>query len=82
MAMGKAIVSITLGAKGIETVPGRDLVVEDQPEAFANAVNRLLGDPELAARVGPAGSLAAERYSWSGTARALDGFYRGILEAP
>ena len=82
MAMGKAIVSTTLGAEGIEAVPGRDLLIEDQPEAFADAVNRLLGDPELAARIGQsARSLAVERYSWSGAARALEGFYRGILEA-
>jgi polysaccharide biosynthesis protein PslH len=82
MAMGKAIVSTTLGVEGIEAVPGRDLLVENQPEAFANAVNCLLGDPEFAARIGQcARSLAVQRYSWSGAALALEGFYRGILEA-
>jgi polysaccharide biosynthesis protein PslH len=30
MAMGKAIVATTLGAEGIEAVPGRDLLVEDE----------------------------------------------------
>ena len=43
MAMGKAIVSTTLGAEGIEAVPGRDLLVEDQPAAFADAVSRSAG---------------------------------------
>ena len=82
MAMGKAIVSTPLGAEGIEAVRGRDLLIEAQPEAFADAVNRLLGAPELAARIGrSARSLAVERYSWSGAARALEGFFRGILEA-
>jgi glycosyltransferase involved in cell wall biosynthesis len=82
MAMGKAIVSTTLGAEGIEAIPGRDLLIEDQPEAFADAVKHLLGDPELAARIGRSvRSLAVERYSWSGAARALEGFYRSILEA-
>ena len=80
MAMGKAIVSTPLGAEGIEAVPGRDLLIEDQPEAFADAVNRLLGAPELAARIGQsARRLAVERYSWSGAAQALEGFYRRIL---
>ena len=79
--MGKAIVSTTLGAEGIEAIPGRD-PFENQPEAFADAVNRLLGDPELAARFGQSvRSLALERYSWSGAARALERFYLGILEA-
>ena len=80
MAMGKAVVSTSLGAEGIEGVPGRDLLIEDQPEAFADAVNRLLGDPEFAARIGQsARSLAVERYSWSHTAQALESFYRDIL---
>jgi glycosyltransferase involved in cell wall biosynthesis len=81
MAMGKAIVSTTLGAEGIEAVPGRDLLIEDQPWAFADAVNRLLAQPGLAADIGRAArQLAVERYAWSGAARALEGFYRRILE--
>jgi glycosyltransferase involved in cell wall biosynthesis len=81
MAMGKAIVSTTLGAEGIDAVAGRDLLIEDQPAAFANAVNRLLGEPGLAARLGQsARRLAVERYSWSGAAKALEVFYRQILE--
>ena len=81
MAMGKAIVSTTLGAEGIKAVPGRDIFIEDQPAAFADAVNRLLAEPSLAARVGQsARRLAVERYAWSAAAQALEGFYRRILE--
>jgi glycosyltransferase involved in cell wall biosynthesis len=81
MAMGKAIVSTTLGAEGIEAIPGRDLLAEDQPSAFADAVHRLLAEPGLAARIGQsAKQLAVERYSWSGAALKLEGFYRQILE--
>jgi glycosyltransferase involved in cell wall biosynthesis len=81
MAMGKAIVSTTLGAEGIEAVPGRDLLVEDHPRAFADAVSRLLAEPSLAVSIGQsARRLAAKRYSWSGAAWALEGFYRRILE--
>jgi glycosyltransferase involved in cell wall biosynthesis len=81
MAMGKAIVSTTLGAEGIEAAPGRDLLIEDQPAAFADAVNRLLADPHLAARIGHSARwLAVERYSWNGAAQALEGFYRRILQ--
>jgi glycosyltransferase involved in cell wall biosynthesis len=81
MAMGKAIVSTRLGAEGIEAVPGRDLLVEDQPAAFAHAVNRLLAEPSLAARIGQsARHLAVARYAWSGAAQALEGFYRRILD--
>jgi polysaccharide biosynthesis protein PslH len=81
MAMGKAIVSTTLGAEGIEVVTGRDILVEDEPAAFADAVNRLLAEPDLAARIGrSARQLAVERYGWSEAARTLEGFYREVME--
>jgi glycosyltransferase involved in cell wall biosynthesis len=81
MAMGKAIVSTTLGAEGIEAVPGRDLLIADQPADFAGAVKHLLANPALAAQIGQsARRLAVERYSWSSAAGALEGFYRRILE--
>jgi polysaccharide biosynthesis protein PslH len=82
MAMGKAIVSTTLGAEGIEAVPGRDLLIEDEPAAFGDAVGRLLAEPSLAARIGhSARQVVVERYAWRGAARALEGFYRRILES-
>ena len=81
MAMGKTIVSTTLGAQGIEAVSGRDLLIEDEPAAFAGAVNRLLAEPTLGSRIGQsARQLAAQRYSWSAAAQGLEGFYRRIRE--
>jgi glycosyltransferase involved in cell wall biosynthesis len=81
MAMGKAIVATALGAEGIEAISGRDLLTEDQPAAFADAVSRLLSEPGWAASIGQsARNLAVERYSWSRAAEALDGFYRWVLE--
>jgi glycosyltransferase involved in cell wall biosynthesis len=81
MAMGKAIVSTTLGKEGIDAVPGRDILVEDQPAAFANAVNRLLAEPNLAACIGnSARQLAVRRYAWSGGAKALERFYGEVLD--
>jgi polysaccharide biosynthesis protein PslH len=81
MAMGKAIVSTTLGAEGIAVVPGRDILIEDEPAAFADAVNRLLSDRALAARIGQsARKLAVDRYGWSEAAGTLESFYRQVLE--
>ncbi|MBS0270373.1 MAG: glycosyltransferase [Proteobacteria bacterium] len=80
MAMGKAIVSTELGAEGIEAESGRDLLIADEPQAFADAVGRLLAEPELAAQVGQAArKLAVRRYSWNSAAQKLEGFYRQIL---
>lgn len=80
MAMGKAIVSTSLGAEGIEAVPGRDLLIEDRPEGFAGEVNRLLAEPALSAQIGQAARRLAERkYAWSAAAQALETFYRQVL---
>lgn len=81
MAMGKAIVSTTLGAEGIETVPERDITLRDDPESFAAAVGRFLADPRFAAQVGQrARRLAEDRYSWTGAAAELEQYYRLVLQ--
>jgi glycosyltransferase involved in cell wall biosynthesis len=82
MAMGKAVVSTTLGAEGIEAIHGRNIIIEDDPAAFAAGINRLLVETDLAARIGGAArQLAVERYAWSQAARTLEGFCRQILDA-
>ncbi|MBV9288058.1 MAG: glycosyl transferase family 1, partial [Hyphomicrobiales bacterium] len=71
----------SLGAEGIEAAPGRDILIENEPAAFADAVSGLLAEPGLAARIGrSARRLAVDRYSWSEAARGLENFYRRILE--
>ncbi|WFU34576.1 glycosyltransferase family 4 protein [Bradyrhizobium brasilense] len=80
MAMGKAIVSTTLGAEGIEAVPDRDIMIADDVESFAARVSGLLGDADRAADLGrSARHLAESKYAWSSAARALEGFYRTRL---
>ena len=62
-------------------MPGRDIIIEDQPAAFADEVSALLAEPDRAARIGAAARQAAvEKYAWSAAAQALEGFYREILE--
>jgi glycosyltransferase involved in cell wall biosynthesis len=82
MAMAKPVVSTSLGAEGIEALPGRDLLIEDEPIAFANAVSGLLAEPSRAEQIGrSARQLAVDRYAWSEAARKLEGFYRQVLSA-
>ncbi|MCO5131921.1 MAG: glycosyltransferase family 4 protein [Xanthobacteraceae bacterium] len=81
MAMSKAMVSTTLGAEGIEAVPGRDILIEDQPDRFADAVLKLLAEPEYASNIGQsARQLSEARYAWSAAAKTLESFYREILD--
>jgi len=44
MAMGKALVSTTLGCEGIDARPGQDIILADAPDDFAAQVLALLHD--------------------------------------
>jgi len=44
MSMGRAVVSTTLGAEGLPVAAGREILLADEPEEFANAVAVLLRD--------------------------------------
>lgn len=83
MAMARPIVSTRLGAEGIDATPGRDIVLADEPDAFASAVCRVLGDRALAASLGAAArSLVELRYSWDAVGLVLEDFFRQLLEGP
>ena len=79
-AMGRPVVSTTLGAEGLGGVPGQHLLIADDAADFARAVLRVLAEPALAEGLGRAGrALAAERYSWRSAARSLETFFKQIL---
>ena len=46
LAMGKAIVSTSVGAEGLDLKDGEEIFIADEPTNFANAVTRLLTDME------------------------------------
>lgn len=52
MAMGKAVVSTTLGAEGLKVEDGTHLLREDEPKQFASAVSRLLNDESRRDQIG------------------------------
>lgn len=64
-AMGKAVVSTSVGCEGLEARDGWNILIRDTPEQFANAVMRVLEDPRLRDHLGKNARLTAERtYSW------------------
>ncbi len=65
MAMGKPVVSTSIGAKGIDVTPGRDIVIADRPEEFAYRVLELLNDKQLCQKIGSSARKLVEwKYSW------------------
>lgn len=73
MAMGKAVVSTTIGAEGLPVTSGEDLVIADEPEQFATETLRLLGDKSARISIGgKARNLVEEKYSWMAVAKYLE----------
>jgi glycosyltransferase involved in cell wall biosynthesis len=65
MAMAKPVVSTSVGAEGLPVVPGKHLLIADDPPSFASEVVALIRDAERRKELGAAGlRLVAERYSW------------------
>jgi glycosyltransferase involved in cell wall biosynthesis len=65
-SLRRAVVSTSLGCEGINCVPGRDLMVADEPRDFAAAIVDLLSDSARREGLGAAGrALVEEQYSWA-----------------
>jgi glycosyltransferase involved in cell wall biosynthesis len=69
MATGKATVSTTIGAEGLDVRHGRDIMLADDPATFADAVVNLLDDEALRRRYEAAAAATARQYDWSVIAR-------------
>jgi len=72
MAAGKAVVSTTVGAEGLDVTDGDDILLADDAERFAASVVSLLRDDARRAAVGRAASALAARYDWSVIARSFE----------
>jgi glycosyltransferase involved in cell wall biosynthesis len=72
MAMEKPVVSTSIGTEGLPVANGTDAFIADEPDAFADAVVRLLRDRALARRVGEtAGRKVRAQFGWAPVAGAF-----------
>jgi glycosyltransferase involved in cell wall biosynthesis len=79
LAMGKAVVSTSVGAEGLAVTPGRDVAIADRPDEFARAVVALLRDPARRQALGRAGRLLVQRrYSWEQVSAEFDGWCQSV----
>ena len=80
LAMGKPVVTTTIGCEGLSVVDGEHLVVADDPQPFAEAVARLMTDRKLATELGRSGRALIERdYSWSVVVQHLERFHTQLI---
>ena len=78
MAMGKPIVSTSLGCEGFDVADGRELRVADTVEAFAATVLELLEDEPQRARLGRTARRFVEtHYGWETIVPRMEELYRG-----
>lgn len=82
-ALGKAIVTTTLGAEGLGMRPDQEALFADVPHVFADACARLIEDEALCARLGAnARRLAEEQFDQSRIIARLAGTFRQATAAP
>jgi glycosyltransferase involved in cell wall biosynthesis len=78
-AMGKAVVSTSIGCEGLEARHGENILIADAPSDFAEAVARVLHDDTLRARLEARGrATAVERYSWDVIGARMIDAYRAV----
>ena len=81
LAMGKAIVSTSVGAEGLALRNGEEIFIADEPTAFADAVTRLLTDALLRRRIGENGRARVERdYDWRSIGAKLHTLYESLIK--
>jgi len=80
LAMGKAIVSTTIGAEGLPLVEGHHVLRADEPVKFAEQVVYLLENQQQREQLGKAGrTLVEESYSWAKVATEFEARCRSAL---
>lgn len=78
LSQGIPMVSTTVGCEGIAVTHGEDILVADDPAAFADATVRLLKDSALNQHVTTRGRQTAEqKYDYRQACKPLDALYAG-----
>ena len=79
MALGRPVVSTTIGCEELEVVDGEHLLAADDPELFARQAVRLLAESALCERITTnARQLVVSRYEWDALARQMERRYAEI----
>ncbi|HWV57704.1 MAG TPA: glycosyltransferase [Longimicrobiales bacterium] len=82
-AMGKAVVSTSVGCEGLGAIDGHDILIRDDPAEFAEAVTEVLRNPELRRHLGAnARRTAVERFDWDVVGRAMADEYLALAGTP
>jgi polysaccharide biosynthesis protein PslH len=81
MAAGKAVVSTSIGAEGLDVHHGKDIILADNPKLFSEAVLMLLRDEGLRRRYEVAAADLARKYDWTVVAEKFARTLQQVAEA-
>ena len=80
MALGRPVVSTSIGCQGLDVVDGEHLLIADTAELFVEQTVRLLTDKVLYQRIATnARRLVVDRYDWDAIAAKLEKVYFGLV---
>ncbi len=80
MSAGKAVVSTTIGAEGLDVTGGRDIILADSPQAFTAAVTRVLRDAVERRRLEDEALKTVSKYDWSAIAEQFEAMLAQAIE--
>lgn len=79
MALGKVIISTTIGAEGIHCTHGKNILIADTPEDFGKAIIKCLQQPDYCAELGfNAQELIKNEYSNEKISEKMISFFQDI----
>lgn len=82
MAMGRAVVSTSMGVEGLSSLTEDEIIVANEPEPFARAVLELFDSPQRRASIGSsARARVIADYDWKASARKLEAFYAELASS-
>ena len=81
MALGKVIISTSIGAEGIDCSSGKNILLADTAEEFSNQIALALGNSQLCDEISKnAKALVQQKYTNSSIISKLISFYRNLLK--
>jgi glycosyltransferase involved in cell wall biosynthesis len=82
MALGRPVVSTSVGCEGLNVQSGRHLLVANTPHEFAENIVRLLGDRVLSKKITEeARRLVVEQYDWDVVASQMLNVYSEVVQS-
>ena len=79
MAMGKPVISTAKGVEGIDYTPNKDVIIEDNIDAFSEKIKELLEDKKKMEDIGKnAMELIKQKYDWKIYKKTLHSIYDAI----